>query len=114
VAPRSSPTPATPARRKTASPPAGAPARRAPATPGARHAAEDAVNAGGYEVRLPVIGRVTLAPPDHLAWYAGVAVLATLELVEWPIALMLAAGKALADNHTNQSLRAFGEALEEA
>ncbi len=46
-------------------------------------------------------------------WYAGVAVLVALECVEWPIALVLATGKALADNRHSAVLQEFGEALEE-
>lgn len=65
-------------------------------------------------LRLPAIGTVTLPPAHHLGWYAGVAALAAVECIEWPIALILAAGKALADNQHSKVLVQFGEALEEA
>jgi hypothetical protein len=66
------------------------------------------------KVSLPVLGDVQLPPPHHLVWYGGVAALVALECIEWPIALVLATGKALADNRHSAMFREFGEALEEA
>jgi hypothetical protein len=43
-----------------------------------------------------------------------VAALAALECIEWPVAVVLAVGKALADNQHSRLLVEFGEALEEA
>jgi hypothetical protein len=63
---------------------------------------------------LPVVGHLDLPPLYHLGWYAGVATLAAIEIIEWPIAVILAAGKALADNHHSRVLVEFGEALEES
>lgn len=63
---------------------------------------------------MPVVGEVTLPPASHLGWYAGVGVLVALEILEWPVAVVLAAGQALADNQHNRVLEDFGEALEEA
>ena len=68
----------------------------------------------GFVVSLPLVGDVTLPPPQHLVWYAGVAALVAVECVEWPVALLLATGKALADNRHSAVLREFGDALEEA
>jgi hypothetical protein len=68
----------------------------------------------GFNVSLPVVGEVSLPPPQHLVWYAGVAALVALECVEWPVALLLATGKALADNRHSAVIREFGDALEEA
>lgn len=79
-----------------------------------RAAAEQAVETVGSHVRLPVVGDVTVPPVPHLAWYAGVGLLAALEIVDWPVALLLAAGKALADNRSNATVRQFGEALDDA
>ncbi|HZR13273.1 MAG TPA: hypothetical protein VFC33_08485 [Acidimicrobiia bacterium] len=80
---------------------------------GQRAAAHRAVRRINLDVHLPVIGEVVLPEPAHLAWYAGLATLAALEIVEWPIAVVLAIGKALADNHGNHALEEFGQALEE-
>jgi hypothetical protein len=65
-------------------------------------------------VTLPFVGDVQLPPPGHLAFYGGVIALAALELVEWPVAVALAAGHALANQHHNTTIRQLGEALEEA
>ncbi|MGC8513633.1 MAG: hypothetical protein ACP5P1_11475 [Acidimicrobiales bacterium] len=73
--------------------------------------------AGGENVtvlRLPIVGKLSFPPLEHLAWYAGVGALTALELIEWPIALVLLVGKALADNQTHRTLRSFGEAMEDA
>lgn len=65
-------------------------------------------------IELPVLGTVTLPPPDELAFLAGVGVLALVGAVEWPVALVLGAGHALAGRRRNKLIREFGEALERA
>ncbi|MDX2826408.1 hypothetical protein PV416_36420, partial [Streptomyces ipomoeae] len=66
-------------------------------------------------VTLDVFGaRVELLPPEQLAFLAGVGVLAAVEIIEWPVALVLAVGHQLAHSHHGRVLREFGEALEEA
>ena len=79
---------------------------------GASVAAGEAVDSNVTMLRLPVVGRVSLPPVDHLVWYGGVAVLTAVEMIEWPIALVLVVGRVLADNRTHRTVRAFGEALE--
>ena len=66
------------------------------------------------QLHLPLLGAVTLPPPEHLAFYAGIGALAALEIVEWPVALLVAVGHALAADQHHRSLEAFGEALESA
>jgi hypothetical protein len=68
----------------------------------------------GFVVSLPLVGDVNLPPPQHLVWYAGVVALVAVECIEWPVALLLATGKALADNRHSAVLRELGDALEEA
>jgi hypothetical protein len=68
----------------------------------------------GFTVSLPIVGQVSVPPPPHLVWYAGVATLVALECLEWPVALVLATGKVLADNRHSAVLREFGDALEDA
>jgi hypothetical protein len=75
-------------------------------------AAERAMGRFTSVVSLPVLGEVRLPSPIHLGWYAGVVALVAIEVIEWPIGLLIAAGKVLADNHHNAVLREFGEALE--
>jgi hypothetical protein len=81
---------------------------------GPAEAARRAGEVGHLRIRLPVLGEVALPAPAHLAWYAGVVVLAAADVVDWPVALVLAAGKALADSRRSAAWREFGEALEEA
>ncbi|TQE34484.1 hypothetical protein Sipo8835_15395 [Streptomyces ipomoeae] len=76
-------------------------------------AAERAV--ARHTVTLDVFGaRLELPPPEQLAFLGGVGVLAALEILEWPVALVLAVGHQLAHSHHGKVLREFGEALEEA
>jgi hypothetical protein len=82
--------------------------------PGAAEMVRDMLDRHHLSFSLPVLGDVKLPPAQHLVWYGGVALLVALECVEWPIAVILATGKALADNHHSAMLREFGEALEEA
>lgn len=81
---------------------------------GAGRAARDALASHGMTLSLPVVGDMHLPPPQHLVWYGGVVALVALECIEWPIALILATGKLLADNRHSAVLREFGEALEDA
>lgn len=83
---------------------------------GAFVAANEAVSRGCIELDLRAVGlgQVSLPPLDHIAFYAGVGILAAVELVEWPVAVVLTVGKVLADNRTNKTVRAFGRALESA
>ena len=76
--------------------------------------ARQVVDGNSVSLDLPLLGHVNLPPPYHLFWYAGVATLAAIEIIEWPIAAVLAVGKALADNHHSRVLREFGDALEDA
>lgn len=68
----------------------------------------------GPHLRLPVLGELTLPPVEHLAWYGAIAVLTAVELIDWPVAAVIAVGKALADNRHSQTLQNVGEAFENA
>ncbi|MER5225589.1 hypothetical protein [Streptomyces flaveus] len=92
-----------------------------PAQPGASGAHAKSASAAAeravahHAVTLDVFGaRLELPPPEQLAFLAGVGVLAALEILEWPVALVLAVGHQLAHSHHGRVLREFGEALEEA
>ncbi len=67
----------------------------------------------GPSFTLPVLGnRVTLPPSDHLAWYLGVGVMAALELVEWPVALVIAASHVLAQRSHHKAVANLAEGAE--
>lgn len=100
-----------------------APRRATQASPGAgqkprRTSQRDAVahvRAGeSFALNLPVLGKVTVPRPEQLAYYGGLALLATLEIIDWPVAVAVAAGHMMASNHHNHLLEELGEALEEA
>jgi hypothetical protein len=66
-----------------------------------------------FAVNLPIVGQVTVPRPDQLAYYGGLAVLAAFELIDWPVAIVVAAGHIMASNHHNRLLEELGEAIEE-
>ncbi|WP_214370393.1 hypothetical protein [Pseudonocardia sp. H11422] len=67
----------------------------------------------GAVVEVPVLGSVVVPPPEKLAFYAGLGLLAVCEVVEWPVVLIMAAGHVLADQQHFRLARGVGEALEE-
>jgi hypothetical protein len=66
-----------------------------------------------FAVNLPVVGQVEIPRPEQLAYYGGLAALAAFELIDWPVAVVIAAGHLLASNHHNRVLEELGEAMEE-
>ncbi|MGA2930818.1 MAG: hypothetical protein ABSE98_01875 [Acidimicrobiales bacterium] len=58
--------------------------------------------------------RIETPPVEHLVFYAGVGVLAAIEIIEWPVALLLTAGHLLADLTNRPALQGLGEVMEEA
>ncbi|MCV7236138.1 hypothetical protein [Mycobacterium branderi] len=66
-----------------------------------------------FFVNLPVVGRVEVPRPEQLAYYGGLAALAAFELIDWPVALVIAAGHIMASNHHNKLLEELGQAMEE-
>ena len=95
------------------------PTNRTPATGTTRRsadpsAASQACEKNSLSIILPGVGQLKLPPPEQLAYFAGIAALTALEIIEWPVAVVLAAGHILADQRRNKILHDFGEALEEA
>jgi hypothetical protein len=66
-----------------------------------------------FFVNLPLVGRMEIPRPEQLAYYGGIAALAAFELIDWPVAVVIAAGHLLASNHHNRLLEELGEAMEE-
>ena len=66
-----------------------------------------------FIVNLPVIGQIEIPRPEQLAYYGGLAALAAFELIDWPVAVVIAAGHLMAANHHNKLLEELGEAMEE-
>jgi hypothetical protein len=70
--------------------------------------------ADSFAVDLPVVGRVRIPRPEQLAYYGALAALAAVEIIDWPIALAIGAGHALAQNQHNRVAQEIGEALEDS
>ncbi|MBV8787589.1 MAG: hypothetical protein JOZ00_12990 [Mycobacterium sp.] len=79
-----------------------------------REAVEKIREAETFVVNVPVVGQMEIPRPEQLAYFGGLAALAALELIDWPVALVIAAGHFLASNHHNKVLEEIGEAMEEA
>ena len=79
-----------------------------------RGAVERIRDADTFAVNLPVVGRVRIPRPEQLAYYGALGALAAFEIIDWPIALVIGAGHALASNHHNKVAEELGEALEDA
>ncbi len=64
-------------------------------------------------VRLPVTGtKINLPGRGGLAWYAGIGAMAAVELVEWPVALLIA-GTHFIERHTrNRDLEQLAEGID--
>ena len=67
-----------------------------------------------FVVNVPVVGQMEIPRPEQLAYYGGLAALAAFELIDWPVALVIAAGHLLASNQHNRFVEELGEAMEEA
>ncbi|WAL63869.1 hypothetical protein ORV05_23100 [Amycolatopsis cynarae] len=67
----------------------------------------------GPSITLPVVGVVHVPPPDRLAYFAGLGLLAAFGVVEWPVAAVIGAGHLLSDQHWSRAMAGIGEALEE-
>jgi hypothetical protein len=69
--------------------------------------------AESFAVNLPIVGKVDIPRPEQIAYYGGLAALAALEIIDWPVAVVIVAGHVLASNHRSKILEELGEAMEE-
>lgn len=79
-----------------------------------REAVQKVRDAQSFAVELPVVGRVRLPRPEQLAFYGALGVLAAVEIIEWPVALVLATGHLLLHDEHSRVAQEIGEALEDA
>jgi hypothetical protein len=61
---------------------------------------------------MPHSRGATRSPHPRVGWYAGLAVLAAVEIIEWPLALMMMLGHEIAHRAHSQALRDFAEGIE--
>src|ERR1700738_4460983 len=73
-------------------------------------AAEKATGDASSHFCLPIVGEVHLPSGEELAFIGGVGLLAVVGVLEWPVAILLGVGHALATNRRNRLLREFGSA----
>jgi hypothetical protein len=65
-------------------------------------------------ITLPLVGwRLPVPPPELLTFYAGLAAAATIELIDWPLAVAIAVGHELARSR-RPGVRGLGESIESA
>ncbi|MEU8259658.1 hypothetical protein AB0C02_03410 [Micromonospora sp. NPDC048999] len=76
--------------------------------------AHEMISTYSRRVEIPVLGEVAVPPPDKLAYYAGLGLLAAFQVIEWPLALVITAGHLLGDQHLSGVVRGLGEALQSA
>ena len=78
-----------------------------------RDAVQRVRQAQTFSLDLPIVGRVRIPRPEQLAFYGALGALAAVEIIEWPVALALAAGHALLQNEHSRVAQEIGEALED-
>ncbi|MGW5149838.1 hypothetical protein [Rhodococcus koreensis] len=83
-------------------------------TPSHRDTVERVRHADSFAVTLPILGRVGIPRPEHLAFYTALGALAALEIIEWPVAVIIAAGHVLTADEHHRTLHEIGDALETA
>lgn len=65
-------------------------------------------------ITVPLVGwRLPVPPPELLTFYAGLAAAATIELIDWPLAVAIAVGHELARSR-RPGVRGLGESIESA
>ncbi len=62
--------------------------------------------------RVPVLGFDLEVPKELIPFYAGLGAMAVLEIIEWPLALVIAVGHTVASGSRNNTIRELGEGLE--
>ena len=79
-----------------------------------REAAASATAQNSIHVEIPGIGHLHLPPLEQIGFLGGIAALALIQVIEWPVAAALTVGHILAHSRHHAVLRDFGEALDRA
>ena len=67
---------------------------------------------GGHRLLLSAdAAHVETPPVEHLLFYLGLGTMASLEVIEWPLALLLMAGHFLVDATNRPGMQQLGEAF---
>lgn len=78
------------------------------------HAVQQNMRENAVTVDIAGMGKVRLPALDSLAWLGGLATLAALGMLEWPVAAVIGVGHLLARQRHLRLLQDFGEALGKA
>jgi len=54
----------------------------------------------------------TQRPHPRFGWYVGLAIMAAIEVIEWPLAIVMMLGHEIAHRAHSQALRDFAEGIE--
>lgn len=57
-----------------------------------------------FSIKLPGIGEVAVPPPDRIAFYGALAILAVTEMIPWPVAIGIGMGHALTLRNAEQTV----------
>lgn len=68
-----------------------------------RDASESVKRAEKFAVRVPIVGRVSLPPPDQLAFFGVLGALAAVGMIEWPVAVTIGVGQLVVSRHFGDS-----------
>lgn len=64
-----------------------------------RDASELVKEAEKFAIRLPLVGRISVPPPDQLAFFAVLGGLAALGAIDWPVAAAIGVGQVVVARH---------------
>jgi hypothetical protein len=68
-----------------------------------RDASRRVAEARRFSLRLPLIGKVRVPPPDQLAFFGVLGGLVILELIDWPVAVAIGIGSAVVSSQLGDS-----------
>ncbi|MGW5366588.1 hypothetical protein [Actinopolymorpha pittospori] len=81
---------------------------------GHRAAMDRAIERRRLHLSLPLVGSVSLPPPERLTWYAGLVTMGALGIIEWPVVVVISVGHLMSEDQHSRLARDFGDALEQA
>ncbi len=67
-----------------------------------RAVVESVRSARSFELELPIVGAIPVPRPEQIAYFAVMGLMVAFEIIEWPVAVTIAAG-ASARNRAAQS-----------
>ncbi len=56
-----------------------------------------------FSLQLPVVGKVAVPPPDELAFFGALGLLAAVSVIDWPVAVAIGAGQYVMARHMREN-----------